>query len=62
MSDNKIPITWQGNLIGYVQDMNVDMFHWYGKWIPIENAAKQVFLDRLEQIDEVQVQMDFNNH
>ena len=54
---DKTPIYWEQTLIGYVQDMKVDMFNWYGQWFPENAPITQKFLDTLNDVDELQVEI-----
>ena len=57
MKSQNVPIFWTNEIIGYVHEMKVDMFDWYGKWFPENNLAYQDFEAALHQTDEIQVQI-----
>jgi hypothetical protein len=40
---NQMPIHWQGHLVGYIAEPNVDNFHLYGRWIPEGTAVSTQF-------------------
>jgi hypothetical protein len=44
MAQKREPIYWQGNLIGYFELMNVDMFNIYGKFSTVNTPDGESFL------------------
>ena len=45
----KQPILWKNEIVGFVEDMKVDMFDLYGKWIPANTIATSNFINFLIQ-------------
>ncbi len=42
------PLFWNNELVGFIEDLNADMFHLYGWWIPADTPATQQFLDIIQ--------------
>jgi hypothetical protein len=44
-------------VVGFVEDLAVDNFDWYGKWLPLDGTATQEFLEALQSGQELWVQI-----
>ena len=47
MTRNRQPIIWEGEVVGFVENLTADMFDLYGKWLPNTTTATQKFLSAL---------------
>lgn len=45
--DERKPVFWNEQLVGYVEDLSVDNFHLYGKWTPAKSKEGEAFLEML---------------
>ena len=48
---NRESIYWNNEIVGYVDDLSVDNFHLYGKWISANTTAAVKFLEALSEKD-----------
>ncbi|GAB5494041.1 MAG: hypothetical protein Phog2KO_42560 [Phototrophicaceae bacterium] len=45
--NNNYQIIWKEEIVGYMQDINIDNFFIYGKWMPRETRHTDNFLKQL---------------
>jgi hypothetical protein len=43
MPQNRVAVLWNGDIVGSIQDVGVENFHVYGKWMPAGTAAAARF-------------------
>jgi hypothetical protein len=44
-----LDITWEGEVVGQVEDLKVDNYHLYGKWIPAASPKAAELEARLQE-------------
>ena len=42
-STKSLEVRWDGELVGYIDEPRVDMFHVYGEWRPTQGAVSALF-------------------
>jgi hypothetical protein len=57
MKESKQPIRWEGNVVGYIENLNFDNFDLYGKWKPVTSEATEKFLELLRAEEQLVVQV-----
>jgi hypothetical protein len=51
----RLPIVWEGVIVGWMENPFVENWFHEGKWIPAENDTTERFLEHLEQTGEALV-------
>jgi hypothetical protein len=51
------PITWQGNVVGYISEVSGDMFDLFGAWTTGTGTATELFLERLRSGEQLWVEV-----
>lgn len=59
--NGKTPIYWNGVVVGHTENINIDMFFWYGKWTPTANPETELFLEILSAGISLYVKLDACN-
>ena len=55
---NRLELVWNDRVVGYIEDCKVDMWVWYGKWIPLDTATTTAFLETIQTEEEAKVILD----
>ena len=56
MKDEEFAISWDGEVVGFVDSPSFDMFHLYGKWVPSNSERTKEFLAAMESLDDEAVE------
>lgn len=54
---NKTPLIWRDQIVGYIKNINVDMFDVYGEWLPLDSNVTGEFLSLLQRGEQLWVQV-----
>ena len=54
---DRTPITWNGIIVGYIEELRVDHFHVYGRWRPASGAEHEKFLAAIQSDESVVVRI-----
>jgi hypothetical protein len=55
MTEFKLPIMWNEQVVGYVVSPKVDHFFLYGRWLPAPEGDSQAFLLALERGEQLKI-------
>jgi hypothetical protein len=58
MKKERLELIWNDSVVGYIEDWNVDMWFWYGKWIPLDTPTTAAFLETIHTHAEAKVILD----
>jgi hypothetical protein len=57
MQTPRTEVRWEGEVVGHIESVGLDMFHFYGKWIPAQSDAASRFTNELAAKGSVWVQL-----